>query len=607
MSEVIGFLGLACGVMSLAILAVFVLRAPVRRRFGAESAYHLWLLAPISMLALVLPARTVSRPVEPMAPEAMMQGSAPVTQPLDSALTAAERLPQALNAPLAEIAPDVVDFGPWLVLLWGLGAALTFAGFVVQTWRVHIAYRAVRLKGPGAVYQAASAETGPAVIGLVRPKIILPLGFEQRYDATQQALIMAHERAHLRHGDTRVNALVCLFVSVFWFNPLSYLAARVLRQDQEMARDAQVLLAHPGQEAAYSRALLAAHQHAPSFLPTGCAWTSRHPLVERVSALSNIPKNRAGRRLGRAVLLSVLTLGATGAWAVQPAQTLTVLSAFELFPVVEPHGPAQIFEASSLVIRHDGPVNLIFEARDSVALQGRPGLDLAMTTEADRIWIGPVNTPPCTAVSTQTTAADLTVRLPETLRLTLAGATRARIMGETKTGLYVSECAHAELGVLTAPAQIAAADQSRVTIERLSRDSDIVLADASTLELDEATARLTLDQIGASQSQIVTVSGPIAATVAGASSLAIDRIQTNRADLLAVGASRVDLPSGAIEALGLRVLGASAAHIAARTRTASVSAAGDVDITLDAVEAWSVTSVPDEEGQLLINGEPHAP
>ena len=57
--------------LAASVLLVLALRRPVRAAFGAGSAYALWLVAPLSVLALLIPARTLAAPAsvltQPMA------------------------------------------------------------------------------------------------------------------------------------------------------------------------------------------------------------------------------------------------------------------------------------------------------------------------------------------------------------------------------------------------------------------------------------------------------------------------------------------------------------------------------------------------------------
>lgn len=185
-----------------------------------------------------------------------------------------------------------------------------------------------RAAGAGLAY--ASWLLVPLLVGLLRPRIVLPADFFTRYDALEQELILVHEAVHLRRHDSAANLLTTLFQTVFWFNPLLHFAARRVRLDQELACDAAVLAQHPNSRSAYAGAILKAAL-IESSAPMACHWQSRHPLKERILELTRTPPARA-RRVAARALLSALALGACyTAWAtsdsVAPAQPPTAKTA----------------------------------------------------------------------------------------------------------------------------------------------------------------------------------------------------------------------------------------------------------------------------------------
>lgn len=77
----------------------------------------------------------------------------------------------------------------------------------------------------------------PFFLGLVKPRIYLPSGL----DRGQQALILAHEGAHLKRRDHWWKPLGFLLLTLYWFNPLTWLAYILLCRDIEMACDEKVI------------------------------------------------------------------------------------------------------------------------------------------------------------------------------------------------------------------------------------------------------------------------------------------------------------------------------------------------------------------------------
>jgi beta-lactamase regulating signal transducer with metallopeptidase domain len=288
-----------------AILVVLAIRGLMRPRFGAQASYLLWFAPLAAGLAVLAPhpaARTVIAPIAQSAALAV-----------DAFVAAA---PAAARA-----GPDVaiVLFGLWLA--GALAAAILLlrrqSAFVAAMGRLE------PVDGSG-VFRAEHVGVGPAVVGVLRPRIVAPADFESRFGAEERELILAHERVHLRQGDAAVNALACAVQCLCWFNPLVHLGARLLRIDQELACDASVIGRFPAARRIYAELLLKT-QLAAQPLPLGCHWPagSAHPLKARIAMLKSPLPAAAMRGMGLAVV-GCLTLGAgTLAWSAQPGAALS--------------------------------------------------------------------------------------------------------------------------------------------------------------------------------------------------------------------------------------------------------------------------------------------
>ncbi|MGH8025755.1 MAG: TonB family protein, partial [Pseudoxanthomonas sp.] len=290
---------------TLALSLVLVLRVPLRRTFGARMAYACWLLVPLAMLAVALPARA---PAQSNAVAATSVASPTVhvgaIMPVRPALDAISR-----EASL-----------PWLQVLlaaWILGALLLVSWSTWQQLRFVRALGPLSARGDGLFVSTENA-SGPLVIGVLQPRVVLPPDFNRRYPPEQAALVVAHERAHLAAGDVRLNLLVVALRCLHWFNPLLHWAATRFRHDQEMACDAAVLARFPESRRAYADAMLKT-QLAVLGLPVGCHWQSSQSLKERILMLKHPLPGRARKRVGLLALVAALSAGSFGAWALQPA------------------------------------------------------------------------------------------------------------------------------------------------------------------------------------------------------------------------------------------------------------------------------------------------
>lgn len=312
---------------SAATVVVLALRRRLRQAFGPGPAYAAWLLVPAAILGAMLPAREAAG------------GAAP--------LLAAMPAPAAM---LAQIGTGL-DMAGLLAAGWACGAL----GVAIRTLGQQRAFG--RLLGPlrrrrDGSWQAGTVAGLPAAHGLLRPRIVVPADFDRRYDAAQRALMLLHERIHIRRGDLHVNALAALARCVYWFNPLVHAAARHLRHDQELACDAAVIARHPQRRRAYGEAMFHT-QLAAQTLPFGCHWggshPANHPLKERIEMLKQNRKSSRRVAAGAAVVCVLAIATGTMVWAAQPERDAAAVAGSSTAASQERPGQEQPDDRSRLV------------------------------------------------------------------------------------------------------------------------------------------------------------------------------------------------------------------------------------------------------------------
>src|SRR5690606_17195084 len=250
-ADLLAWLGQSTLAASIAVVAVLLARRLMRRLFGARVAYALWALVPLALLAVAMPA-----------PDPAGHGPAVV------AAVAALQVHAAGAGAAAGSAP--------LLWAWAAGVLASAALFGIAQRRFVRSLGPLRPRADG-LHQAAGAHGLPAVIGLVRPRIVVPPDFASCYDDTERRLVRLHEQLHIRSGDLVANAAAIALRCLFWFNPLVHLAWRHFRHDQELACDQRVLERHPRKRRQYGAAMLKT-QLAASPLPLACTWGYGHPL-----------------------------------------------------------------------------------------------------------------------------------------------------------------------------------------------------------------------------------------------------------------------------------------------------------------------------------------
>lgn len=77
----------------------------------------------------------------------------------------------------------------------------------------------------------------PFILGFFRPRIYLPSALSKE----DSEYVIAHEKAHIRRKDHLWKPLGFLLLSVYWFNPLIWLAYILLCRDIELACDEKVI------------------------------------------------------------------------------------------------------------------------------------------------------------------------------------------------------------------------------------------------------------------------------------------------------------------------------------------------------------------------------
>jgi len=159
-----------------------------------------------------------------------------------------ERL-QNQSGPFFKIAIPFIWSGGLIILLLRLAAGLlgavrlTREGEAVRDprWRVllerflaaiHL-QRKVRLKSHRDVLI-------PLTWGFLKPVVLIPVGHEA-WTEEQRSSALIHELSHVKRADFLVMVLVRLSLAVFWFNPLSWVVFRRLKNEQEEACDELVL------------------------------------------------------------------------------------------------------------------------------------------------------------------------------------------------------------------------------------------------------------------------------------------------------------------------------------------------------------------------------
>ena len=268
---------------SVLILALLALRQLFRRTVSRRMQYALWLLVlvrllvPVNVGTLAHNVLSAAAPVQAVVeerldtpvlyvqdgterrPAQLLPGKESQGEPLSPPSDAAQ------SAPADEyytVTPTyrTVTLSEALTYVWYAGMAGVGAWFLFTNLRFARALRKARtpyrVEGCRYPVYLVSALPSPCLFGVLRPTVYLNEKALQSPDALR--FVLAHEQTHARHFDPLWSLLRGVCLTVYWFDPLVWLAAVLSREDGELACDEGTLRALGADErTAYGKALLA--------------------------------------------------------------------------------------------------------------------------------------------------------------------------------------------------------------------------------------------------------------------------------------------------------------------------------------------------------------
>lgn len=219
------------------VLAVVVLRLLLKKAPKALVVV-MWALVGIrlicpfsfeSVLSLIPSAETI--------PSDIIYSNTPVIQ------SGISSLDSTVNPIISEtLAPDISDsISPMQVILffassaWIAGVVVMLLYTLISYFRIYRQVReAILLKDN--IWLCDYIST-PFILGVIRPRIYLPSSMRE----TDIEYAIAHEKAHLKRHDHWWKPLGFLLLTIYWFNPILWIAYVLFCRDIELACDEKVL------------------------------------------------------------------------------------------------------------------------------------------------------------------------------------------------------------------------------------------------------------------------------------------------------------------------------------------------------------------------------
>lgn len=162
---------------------------------------------------------------------------------------------------------------------------------------------------------------GPAVLGFLQPRIVLP-EWALHADARRRRLILEHEREHIQAGDPILLMLGLIAIVAAPWNVAIWWQLRRLRLAIEIDCDARVLAKHPGRAHAYGSLLLEMGRSASAGpLPIAAFSEPASSLEKRIRAMTE-PTKGGCRHLVPAFAIATLVLTSAAALPLPPPPLL---------------------------------------------------------------------------------------------------------------------------------------------------------------------------------------------------------------------------------------------------------------------------------------------
>lgn len=339
--------------------------------------------------------------------------------------------------------PLLDDTDVALLALWAV-ASIGFAGILVVS---HLRLvRTLRALEPATVADQRvllSRDFGPATIGLLRHRIVVPSWILSLSDDDRR-LVMTHETEHARAGDSLLALAGVVGVALMPWNVALWWQLSRLRLAIEVDCDARVVRATPHGALVYGQLLLRVREHVQTTRQPALALAhARSSLGKRLDALL-ADRERAPRWLAAGIAAAV------GAGLVSSVAFVPGPRAAEILAELRPARAAVAAVAVAPLTRVAPPAtSSVAESRPRTVTRPRIARDVAPSRAATHdssgvVAVPPVMTTAASAAATTLPAIDRVVILSDVLHALAAAPPRRsgvvmRAMPTTKPPLDSSE------------------------------------------------------------------------------------------------------------------------------------------------------------------------
>lgn len=240
-----------------------------------------------------------------------------------AAATPVTASPRAVSTAVAP-RPRAIDWKLWVMVVWAAGVAFSMAQMLVACVAMRrMRTRAVPSRDRDRVQALAGAlgirhevevlETArgsmPMAFGFLRPSIFMPADAEN-WGEDRRQMVLLHELAHVRRGDSATHLMARVALSLYWWNPLAWTAWREFLKERERAAD-DLVLSSGAAAAEYAGHLLEVARTMQTSQPVAWAAVAMarpSQLEGRLLAILDRRRNRQQPGRGAAVLVAMLAV-----------------------------------------------------------------------------------------------------------------------------------------------------------------------------------------------------------------------------------------------------------------------------------------------------------
>ena len=209
----------------------------------------------------------------------------------------------------------------WLFVVYLAGAAVCLAWFLLSALRLHLRVgQGVPVAGERLELVRWVAEQyhlpmprrvvecrwdhGPFLMGVLRPTLVLPMGWEA------EEKVILHELLHLKYQDVLSGWVTTLFRCLHWCNPILWYAFDKMGEDREALCDQRVLERLEGEDRRdYGRILLSMADEKYARAPgTSSMANGGQNIKRRIASIARFKRYPAGMALASVCVAVILAL-----------------------------------------------------------------------------------------------------------------------------------------------------------------------------------------------------------------------------------------------------------------------------------------------------------